>query len=318
MTAHKYYIIATYKFFKWPEGTNFEQKALEIEQWCHNKNIKGLLLIGKEGFNGTLASPSEAIKNELIELLSSFCKPHAIEIKESEASFQPFRRTKVKVKKEIVTLGAEDLVPETVKTESHISPAQWNEFIKTKKPVVLDVRNDYEMEIGKFKTAKDWSMKEFIEFPELVAKLDIDKEEPVLMYCTGGIRCEKASLEMKRQGFKNVYQLDGGILNYLKEFPNDEFEGECFVFDHRVAVDQKLNPSKKYALCVHCGQPAHLEPFDCIQCKEPAVVCSKCLDTHSEDESIKTCSKNCRHHYKMGHKSSKIHWDAKREYKKTI
>lgn len=225
---------------------------------------------------------------------------------------------KVKVKKEIVTLGDESIVPASEKDASHLSPQQWNEFIKNQNPVVLDVRNDYEMEIGKFKTAKDWQMKEFTEFPKLIENLEVDKDAPVLMYCTGGIRCEKASLEMRRQGYKNVYQLDGGILNYIKEFPNDEFAGECFVFDHRVAVDQTLEPSKSYALCVHCGQPAELKPFECVQCKEPSVVCHHCMDEHKEDQSIQTCSKNCRHHYKMGHKATKVHWDAKRAYKKSI
>lgn len=313
---NKYHIIASYKFFDWPQGTDFETLADKIEKWGDEQQVKGLLLIGKEGYNGTLACPTEESKRALLELLQSFCQPHQIDYKESSSHFQPFRRMKVKVKKEIVTMGDEAVLPQADKDASHLTPQQWNEFIKSKNPVVLDVRNDYEMEIGKFKTAKDWQMKEFTEFPKLVQDLDIDKEATVLMYCTGGIRCEKASIEMRRQGYKNVYQLDGGILNYLQEYPNDEFHGECFVFDHRVAVDQGLKPSTKYALCAHCGQPAQLKPFECMQCHEPSVVCQHCLDENTDDPSIQTCSKNCRHHYSLGHKTSRIHHDAKREYKK--
>jgi UPF0176 protein len=161
-------------------------------------------------------------------------------------------------------------------------------------------------------------MSEFTEFPDLVKNLNVEKSQPVLMYCTGGIRCEKASIEMKNQGFEHVYQLDGGILNYLEHFPNDEFEGECFVFDHRVALDQNLNPSEKYVLCHHCGQPARIQLFDCVQCGQKTVVCENCLDHNIQDLSIRTCSKNCRHHYKMGHKTVKTHHDSKRKYQESI
>ena len=314
--TNPYRIIASYKFFSWPEGTDFKAKATEIELWALEHGILGLLLIGKEGFNGTMSCPSEEARDLWLAKLQSFCAPLTFEYKESLSEFQPFRRAKVKVKKEIVTLGDETVLPASEKDHSHLSPEEWENFIRTKNPVVLDVRNDYEMEIGKFRTAKDWAMKEFTEFPKLVEDLELDKEEPVLMYCTGGIRCEKASIEMRRQGYKNVYQLDGGILNYIKERPHGEFEGECFVFDHRVAVDQDLKPSLRYGLCVHCGQPASLDPLECVQCHAPAIVCTHCLEDHQDDSSIQTCSKNCRHHYKMGHKSTKTHWDAKREYKK--
>ncbi len=322
MTMSKIHITAFYLFFPWPEGTDFDQSATYLEAWCADRNIMGLLLIGPEGFNGTLATLNLGSMTELKTYFQTIIQqtvPNAkLEFKDSTSSFMPFRRMKVKIKKEIVTLGDPNVLPAAEKNSSHLSPKDWNEFIKSKNPVVLDVRNTYEMELGKFKTAKKWDMTEFTEFPDLVKSLNIPKSEPILMYCTGGIRCEKASLEMKNQGYQEVYQLDGGILNYLVQFPNDLFEGECFVFDHRVAVDQNLNPSEKYVLCHHCGQPAFINPFDCIQCGVKTNVCESCLEVHIQDLSIRTCSKNCRHHFKMGHKTLKPHLDSKRKYQDSI
>lgn len=322
MPMSKIHITSFYLFFPWPEGTDFKAKALDIETWCFERQIFGLLLIGPEGFNGTLATSDfkalAELKAYFRQIISKTSPEDVLEFKDSESSFMPFRRMKVKVKTEIVTLGNPEVVPPLKKNESHLSPKAWNDFIKTQNPVVLDVRNTYEMEIGKFKSAQDWQMSEFTEFPELVKNLKVDKAQPVLMYCTGGIRCEKASIEMKNQGFENVYQLDGGILNYLEQFPNDEFEGECFVFDHRVAVDQNLNPTSNYVLCHHCGQPARIQYFDCVQCGQKTVVCESCLDQHIQDLSIRTCSKNCRHHFKMGHKTVKPHNDSKRKYQDSI
>lgn len=327
MDTSKFHITTFYLFFPWKESTDFKKQAEYIENWCEVHNIKGLLLIGPEGFNGTLAGSEskslEQLKVFMHQLVyDNTAQSLKIEFKDSLSEFMPFRRMKVKIKNEIVTLGNTNVLPRSEKDQSHLSPDEWNEFIKTKDPLVLDVRNFYEMEIGKFRTAKDWDMKEFTEFPQLVADLskskNIDKDEPVLMYCTGGIRCEKASIEMKNQGFSQVYQLDGGILNYLSKHPDDEFTGDCFVFDHRVAVDQKLNPSKNYVLCQHCGQPALAKEFDCIQCGENTVVCDHCIEDNISDLSIRTCSKNCRHHYQQGHKTIKPHSDAKKKYQHSI
>ncbi len=346
MSQSKIHVTAFYLFFSWPKDTDFLKLSNHIESWCEERNILGLLLIGNEGFNGTMASESfEALEEFRLYLheLGQLDSTIQIEFKHSISHFMPFRRTKVKVKTEIVTLGNPNVVPPTFKNNSHLSPKEWNKLIKSKNPVVLDVRNDYEMEIGKFKTALDWTMKEFTEFPDLVKNLTrsekenfevensgdeklehklshskIDKNQPILMYCTGGIRCEKASIEMKNQGFSEVYQLDGGILNYIKEYPNDEFVGECFVFDHRVAVDQNLQPTQKYVLCPHCGQPAEVSPFDCAQCGVPTNVCNSCLENEVHDLSIRTCSKNCKHHYQMGHKSKRPHLDSRKKYKDSI
>jgi UPF0176 protein len=174
--------------------------------------------------------------------------------------------------------------------------------------VVLDTRNDYEVDIGKFKNARDFRTKEFQEFPESLKQSDIHPDQKVLIYCTGGIRCEKAILAMEEQGYKNVYQLDGGILNYLKEYPDGAFDGECFVFDYRVAVDSRLEPSQQYTLCPHCGQPAGGPVIQCEQCGRDEVICSSCTASGEA-----TCSKNCSHHRKIGSKSRKVHLDELRK-----
>jgi UPF0176 protein len=154
--------------------------------------------------------------------------------------------------------------------------------------VIVDARNDYEYAIGKFKGAIDPSIKTFSEFPEFVKKGELPKDKKVMMYCTGGIRCEKALLEMEKQGYSDVYQLEGGILAYLQQFPEGNFEGECFVFDKRVAVDQHLQPSQTYHICPHCGNPGTLE-VNCLACNKQAIVCYGC----AKEERHKTCSKNC-------------------------
>jgi len=307
----KYYVTTFYKFFDWPKSQNTEAHASDLESWCLERGIKGLVIVSSEGFNGTLSSetPLTDLKRHLCELSKS-----NIVFKDSytDAS-SPFRRMKVKVREEIVTLGKTEITPksEIPKGVKHLSPKEWHEFLINNPDVQLvDVRNGFEIELGTFKKAQDWNMDSFTEFPELVKKSEFKKDKPVLMFCTGGIRCEKASLEMSEQGYDQVYQLDGGILNYLAEYPNQEFDGECFVFDHRVAVDQKLEPSSKHSLCIHCGQPAGLETFKCIQCNSDSYgVCSGCWE---KEDKFKTCSKNCAHHFSLGHKATKPHADSKR------
>lgn len=160
-------------------------------------------------------------------------------------------------------------------------------MLESEDTVLLDTRNSYETAIGKFRGAVDPGIEAFHEFPGFIQKAGLPKNKTVMMYCTGGIRCEKALLEMEKQGYEHVYQLEGGILAYLEQFPDKNFEGECFVFDHRVAVDQHLRPSTVYGLCPHCGHAGNVE----IRCSCGTVqkVCSTCYSTASR----KTCSKRC-------------------------
>ncbi len=160
---------------------------------------------------------------------------------------------------------------------------------------MLDTRNRYETEIGQFKGAVIPPIDTFREFPAYLQQSQFDKSKPFLIYCTGGIRCEKAALEMKRQGFDKVYQLDGGILRYFETSQAKAWEGECFVFDYRVAVDKQLQPTSNYKFCPHCGQPGK-EHIACTRCDTPAQVCHHCL---AREAARASCSKNCAYHLRL-------------------
>lgn len=284
-----------------------------FRQWLAPKandlDLRGLFIVGAEGVNCTFSIPWQNAENFKVEVADFFDLPVSeIFFKDSFADKHPFHDLSIKIRAEIVTLERPDLAPHItpLAENRHLSPAQWDHAIENDDVVVIDTRNSYEFEIGHFKGAIDPKTREFTEFPKWLKHQNISKDQKVLIYCTGGIRCEKAILEMKEQGFHNVYQLDGGILNYLNQSPHRNFTGECFVFDYRVAVDQELAPSKSYKLCPHCGQPAK-EKVTCVQCGVGAIVCNHCLE---KDQQFKTCSKNCAHHYRMGHRSKKIHHDA--------
>lgn len=289
-------IVAFYRFHPLSEDQVLSWKQ-KLEQFALENGVLGLCLLGHEGINGTLSGPLASLQ-ELKTLLQEGLG--VTNFKDSVAKRHPFHVFRIKIKEEIVTLGKPGFVPQQVHYH-HLSPTEWNKAMQDPNAVILDTRNDYEVEIGKFKGARDFALKEFREFPRAVKESGIPKNSPILMYCTGGIRCEKAILEMQAQGYTNVSQLDGGILNYLEKCPNEAFEGECFVFDYRVAVDQNLQPSQVYKLCPHCGQPAH-KPITCEKCGSEATVC-----THCTDEAAVTCSKNCAHHMAIGSGSKRIH-----------
>ncbi len=289
-------ISAFYKFVP-IQKENIPSLKETIEKKAKETKIRGLFLLGTEGVNSTISGPPEGCA-EFRRFLAEDTIIGELTNKDSISTFMPFRAFKLKVKKEIVTLGDTSVVPEKPKL-NHVTPAEWHEILATDpEAVVIDTRNWYETEIGKFKNALELNMNEFNEFPEKLKELQDLKEKKVLIYCTGGIRCEKAIIEMHKQGFKNVYQLDGGILKYFEDIKNpNQWEGECFVFDRRVAVDTELQASTKYTFCPHCGQPAY-EEFDCIRCEKPTKVCKKCKDSGKEE--YKTCSKNCAHHHAKG------------------
>jgi UPF0176 protein len=160
---------------------------------------------------------------------------------------------------------------------------------------MIDTRNWYEYKIGTFQGALNPDIEKFTDFPEYIEKQGISKDKKMLIFCTGGIRCEKGILELQQQGYEKVYQLEGGILNYLAQYPRDEFKGECFVFDHRVAVDQNLSPSKNYVLCPHCGQPGDTS-IVCKRCDHEDKICESCAQLTYKKE---TCSKNCAHQWEL-------------------
>jgi len=268
--------------------TDLEMKALDL-------NIRGLVILGVEGINSTVAAPSENIMDLFKNWVREYFQAPDLLFKNSTAPTAPFRRFKVKIRDEIVTLGTPDLFPDEAQNH-HLTPDQWNKVLKEETDFLLiDTRNWYETKIGTFKGAIDPKIEQFTEFPEWIDRQEYPKDKKMLIFCTGGIRCEKGILELQRRGYNNVFQLGGGILKYIEEKPNDQFEGECFVFDHRVAVDQTLQPSKKFKLCPHCGQPAEIK-ITCQRCDTETLICTDC----SLVEWVKdTCTKNCAYHLEL-------------------
>lgn len=291
--------INTFYSFKPLSADHLESIRSDLKAKAQDHNIKGLIILGVEGLNTTLSSENNENLSLFVDYIKKSLELPDFDIKKSLSDKHPFRLFSVKIREEIVTIGDTKIVPK-LKHKNHLSPEDWNKMLEHPEAVIIDTRNDYEYEVGTFKGALNLYMKEFSEFPDKVRELNTDKDKPHLIFCTGGIRCEKAIYEMENQGYKNVYQLDGGILNYLEQRPEDKFEGECFVFDSRVAVDQHLNPSQKYSLCPHCGDVSEFE-INCRRCDSPSKLCKTCkakVDS-SEREDFETCSKNCQYHFKL-------------------
>jgi len=291
------YTIKTFYSFTPQDEARLPELKARLEQVAAEKNVLGLVILGKEGFNSTLAALNAQNLDTLIESLKDILSIQETSlIKRSFSDKRPFRRFEVKLRPEIVTFEREHFTPKGA--HRHLSPDEWNQYMTREDVVVIDTRNDYEVNIGKFKKALNLELKEFTDFSEKIKSLDTDREKPHLIYCTGGIRCEKAIFEMEAQGFKNVYQLEGGILNYLEQHPHKEYDGECFVFDSRVAVNQELKPSEKFSLCPQCGDVSHLEVV-CLKCDAPTKLCAPCLEKSQQQRELQTCSRNCRHHYRL-------------------
>lgn len=287
-----YHISAFYHFTRLHD---LETLKSVLEAKAEELSIRGLLILGPEGINTTCAAPtSEALEAFKVWVKAYFNAP-GIAFKDSTSDRSPFRRYKVKIREEIVTTGLPGVLPPEGKNH-HLSPEEWNRVLKEEKDfVMIDTRNWYEYRVGTFRGAINPDIEKFTDFPEFIENQGIPKEKKMLIFCTGGIRCEKGILELQHQGYRDVYQLEGGILNYLEKFPNDQYEGECFVFDHRVAVDQNLAPSQRYVLCPHCGQPGET-PVVCKRCDHEEKICEAC--SHLEFKKD-TCSKNCAHQWEL-------------------
>jgi UPF0176 protein len=281
---HNHFLVcALYKFV---ELKDFEDKRESLKEFMEARQIKGTILLAQEGLNGTVSGTQHAI-DELLVYLNEDARITPISFKFSWHEEQPFYRTKVKLKKEIVTMGVEGIDPrKTVGT--YVAPKDWNSLISDPDVTVIDTRNDYEIEIGTFKNAINPHTDSFREFPEYVAKtLKPEKHKKVAMFCTGGIRCEKSTAYLKEQGFDEVYHLEGGILKYLEDVPASEslWEGDCFVFDNRVAVNHSLEKSK-YDQCYGCRLPITEEDKQSEK-YEAGVTCPKCFNTHSDEQLVR-------------------------------
>jgi UPF0176 protein len=271
----------TIAFYHFVHIENIEQLQPYIQSFCQKNNIKGTILLATEGINGTISGQDINIHKFLkfIKKNTSFNgRFENLEHKESWATENPFYRMKVRLKKEIVTLGVEGVSP-TKKVGKYVAPEDWNELINDPDTIVIDTRNNYEVDIGTFKNSVNPEMESFREFPSYVDnKLKNNKLKKVAMFCTGGIRCEKASSLMLEKGFKDVYHLKGGILKYLENIPKEEslWQGECFVFDQRVAVTHGLNEGQ-YDQCYACRHP--LSPIELKSNQYiKGISCPYCID----------------------------------------
>ncbi len=273
-------VIALYKFVKLAD---FEAMKGPLLTCCKKHKVKGTLLLAEEGLNGTIAGEREGI-DAVLAWLRSDSRLLDIEYKASEAEENPFYRMKVKLKKEIVTLGVDGIDPTCI-VGTYVKPQDWNDLISDPEVVLVDTRNDYEVAIGTFAGAINPQTTNFREFPQYVQdNLDNNAHKKVAMFCTGGIRCEKASAYMLEQGFAEVYHLQGGILKYLEEVPEGEslWRGECFVFDNRVAVDHQLEQGS-YDLCHACRHPISGQDKRSDQYRE-GVSCPHCFAEKSDED----------------------------------
>ncbi|MDR5899245.1 rhodanese-related sulfurtransferase [Halomonas vilamensis] len=276
-------VAAMYKFVTLDD---FEALREPLRQTMLDNGVKGTLLLAKEGINGTVAGSRTGVE-ALLTWLTADPRlrdiPHnAAHYKESYCDEMPFYRTKVKLKKEIVTLGVPGIDPnDTVGT--YVEPEEWNDVIADPEVLVIDTRNDYEVDIGSFEGAIDPKTATFREFPDYVrAHYDPTRHKKVAMFCTGGIRCEKASSFMLKEGFDEVYHLKGGVLNYLEKVPEEQslWRGECFVFDNRVTVRHDLSEGE-FEQCHACRRPISAEDMRSPD-YEPGISCPHCIDSLPE------------------------------------
>ena len=273
-------VCALYKFVTLEKFQDLRQPLLKVMEY---NNIRGTLLLASEGINGTVAGNRKGI-DRLMAWFEKDGRLGNIVTKESFEASNPFYRTKVKLKKEIVTMGIEGIDPKQV-VGTYIKPKDWNALISDPDVVLVDTRNDYEVKVGTFEGALNPNTTNFREFPQYVSdNLDPKANKKVAMFCTGGIRCEKSTAYLKEQGFDEVYHLQGGILKYLEEVPeeNTMWQGECFVFDNRVTVNHQLEKGQ-YDQCHACRLPITKEEQTSDKFLE-GISCPYCFDKHTPDQ----------------------------------
>jgi UPF0176 protein len=276
-------VCALYRFVSL---NNFEELQTPLLNIMNSNQVKGTLLLAGEGINGTIAGEQQGIDN-VLNWLKSDPRLSNLTVKLSFDTENPFYRTKVKLKKEIVTMGVEGIDPNR-SVGTYVKPKDWNALISDPDVLLVDTRNDYEISIGTFKNAVDPKTTNFREFPEYVKEnLDPAKHKKVAMFCTGGIRCEKSTAYLKEQGFDEVYHLEGGVLKYLEEVPEEEtlWEGECFVFDNRVSVNHQLEKGQ-YDQCHGCRLPITEEDKKSDKYMQ-GVSCHHCHDHLSEEQKAR-------------------------------
>jgi UPF0176 protein len=279
----------TVAFYKFVELTDYETRKPPLLAFCEQHNVKGMILLAHEGINSTIAGAPDDV-HAVLACLRSDPLLADLQHKESWSDKAPFYRMKVRLKKEIVTLHVDGISPTTM-AGTYVKPADWNALISDPDVLVVDTRNDYEVDIGTFKNAVDPRIKSFSELPEWIAQYaplhagtEPQKKPKVAMFCTGGIRCEKSTAYMRTLGFDEVYHLEGGILKYLETVPPEQslWQGECFVFDERVSVGHGLVPGS-HGLCRACRQPLEVGATE-SPLFEAGVSCPRCHATTSQTQ----------------------------------
>ena len=271
-------------FYKFVKVTSLKKNKDAMQKFFIKNNIRGTIIIAKEGLNGTISGQVKDIEKTIKKLKSLFSFKNFDNSNNSKSSFQPFHKPKVKIKKEIVPMNLM-LNSKERNLETHLDPKEWNKLIKKKDTHIIDTRKPFEFDVGTFKKSVNPNVNNFRDFPKYLNKLK--KNKPVAMFCTGGVRCEKTSVYLKNKGFKNIYQLNGGILNYLKNTKKKDsmWKGECFVFDNRISLKHGLSVGS-YFMCSGCRKP--ISPKDKKSKKyEEGVSCPKCHDNLTKSQKAR-------------------------------
>ena len=266
-------------FYKFVKITSLQKNKDFIQKFLIKNKIRGTIIIAKEGLNGTISGKNKDIEKTTKKIKSIFSFKNFDSSNNSKSKFQPFHKLKVKVKKEVVPMNL-NLNSKERNLETHLNPNEWNKLIKKKDTHIIDTRKPFEYDVGTFKKSVNPNVKNFRDFPKYLNKLEKDK--PVAMFCTGGIRCEKTSVYLKKKGFKNIYQLNGGILNYIKKIKKKDsmWTGECFVFDNRISLKHGLKPGSYY-ICSGCRKPINSKDKKSKKYEE-GVSCPNCHDNLTE------------------------------------
>ena len=274
-------MFTVFGFYKFQKINDLKKNQKILKDILINNNLYGSIIISKEGLNGSISGKNTDIKNSIIKLKKIFGVKNFDSFNNSKSNFNPFHKPKVKIKKEVVPMDLK-MSKRIKKKNSHIEPKKWNKLIKNKKTFLIDARKPFENKVGSFKKSVNPNINNFRDFPKYLKKLK--KDQPIAMFCTGGIRCEKASVYLEKKGFKNVYQLKGGILNYLKKIKqkNSLWKGECFVFDNRVSLKHGLVQGT-YSICGGCRQPVSTKDKKSKRYEE-GVTCPNCFNKLTKDQ----------------------------------
>ena len=266
-------------FYKFVKIISLKKNKDFVQKFLIKNKIRGTIIIAKEGLNGTISGKIKDIEKTTKKIKSIFSFKNFDSSNNSKSKFQPFHKPKVKVKKEVVPMNL-NLNSKERNIETHLNPYEWNKLIKKKDTHIIDTRKPFEYDVGTFKKSVNPNVKNFRDFPKYLNKLEKDK--PVAMFCTGGIRCEKTSVYLKKKGFKNIYQLNGGILNYLKKIKKKDsmWTGECFVFDNRISLKHGLKVGS-YFMCSGCRKPINTKDKKSKKYEE-GVSCPNCHDNLTE------------------------------------